>query len=300
MNAVALTRTKENIISHISTKGPSLPASIASELRVPLLFISAFLSELYHEEKLLMSHLKVGTSSLYLLPGQEQQLENFIQHLNSREREAFHLIKQKKVIKDSELSPVHRVAIRELKDFTRQIQQGNEIIWEYLYVPLEQKQTQIQPKSEIIEQVKKIEENIEEIETQIAQEAKPEKIKRKSVKKATEKEFSLSIQNVQQTTPFSDEVQSFLERTGYVIQNLLKADKREALFRLSISGPHGLQSYLVIAKDKKKIKEEELQDALQQAHSQRLLCLVLGRGELDKKSLSFVSQWSNFLSYKAF
>lgn len=297
MDAVGLQRAKEGIIHHISTNGPSLPASIASQLKVPLLFISAFLSELYREEKLMMSHMKIGTSSLYLLPGQEKDLEKFIQHLNQREREALSILRSKKILKDSELSPVHRVAIREIKDFALPVQKNNELTWEYAFAD---KTQEVEIKKEILEEKKvEIKENIEEKLKEDNNEIKIKKTKPKKVQKIVEP-FSLSLSNAELNTPLSDEVKLFLEKNNYLIQNLVKADKKECIFKASINGPHGEQSYLVHACNKKKLKEEELTSILKDAHNQRLLALVLARAEPDKKTLSFIKNWNNFLAYKVF
>src|SRR3989338_10196618 len=82
-------KTKDLIISTIKLKGPTLPIHVARTINLNTIFASAFLSELYGEKKILMSQMKVGSSSLYYLPGQESQLENFIEYLNHKEREAF-------------------------------------------------------------------------------------------------------------------------------------------------------------------------------------------------------------------
>ena len=132
-------RLKEAILSTIRIKGPSLPINIARDVKTSTLFASAFLSELYQERKLLMSHLKVGSTSLYLLPGQEEQLENFIQFLNHKEQEAFHQIKQSGILDESLLSPAIRVAIKEIKDFAFPIQQQDsngqiKTLWKYAFL----------------------------------------------------------------------------------------------------------------------------------------------------------------------
>src|SRR3989344_2584751 len=95
--AINMVQTKEMILTFIKTRGPSLPVHVAQYIKTSPLFVSAFLSELYREQKLLMSDLKVGSSSLYLIPGQEQMLENFTQYLNQKEMEAFNLVKKEKL-----------------------------------------------------------------------------------------------------------------------------------------------------------------------------------------------------------
>lgn len=318
MNSTDLARAKDQIMAHISQKGPSLPATIAGEIRVQPLFVSAFLSELYREGKVLMSHLKVGTSSLYILPGQERMLENFIQHLNTREREAYLLLKQKKILKESELTPVIRVAIRDIKDFAKSEQIDGEVYWTYVFAePEEINSTHEKDKpkekiSPIQQSVQAVRENIEIIQnSQPAQESKSEE-KKQIIRKPKEKKpikqestFSLSLTPVsyqpqQQISPFAEEVKAFLEKNGYENITLSKSDKKEATFNASIKGPNGIQTYLVIAKDKKKLKEEEIQLALQEAHTHRLLCLILARADPDKKLSQFISAWSNFVSYLVF
>src|SRR3989344_535146 len=103
---------KERIIEEIKNKGPLLHTQAARAINLSPLFTSAFLSEIYREGKIMMSHMKIGSSSLYIIPGQEIMLEKFTEHLNQREREAFQLLREKKILKDEEQTPVIRVALR--------------------------------------------------------------------------------------------------------------------------------------------------------------------------------------------
>ena len=80
--------THKKIIEILKIKGPSLPIQIAKQIRISSLFVSAFLSELTDEKTIKVSHLKVGGSPLYLLPGQEPLLEKYQKYLHPREAEA--------------------------------------------------------------------------------------------------------------------------------------------------------------------------------------------------------------------
>jgi hypothetical protein len=126
---------KERIINIIKEKGPSLPVQIARVINIAPMFSSVFLSELYEDSKLRMSHMKVGSSSLFLLPGQESQLENFTEHLNQREKEAFFLIKKELILDDEIQTPIIRVALRAIKDFAIPIKinisNKDKIFWKY-------------------------------------------------------------------------------------------------------------------------------------------------------------------------
>ena len=126
---------KEHILTIIKNSGPSFPARIARETSIAPLFVSAFLAELVSEKRLKISDLKVGSSPLYYLLGQEEQLENFIEHLNPKQREAFNLIKNSEILEDEKQVPAIRVALRSIKDFAFPIKArlNNEVkvFWRY-------------------------------------------------------------------------------------------------------------------------------------------------------------------------
>ena len=129
---------KELILSTLSSRGPSLPVHLAQTAQISPLFASAFLSELYNEGKLKISNMKVGSSPLYMLPGQEPMLEKFIDYLNGREKEALYLLKKEKILDDEFQTPVTRVALRAIKDFAIPLKithDGKEkLYWKYFLV----------------------------------------------------------------------------------------------------------------------------------------------------------------------
>ncbi|MDP4039032.1 MAG: hypothetical protein Q8P57_00410 [Candidatus Pacearchaeota archaeon] len=112
-----LNENKQKILYLIQSKGPSLPTRIANETKIQPLFASAFLAEMVSEKILKISNMKVGSSPIYYLKGQEEKLENFIEHLNHKEKESFLLLKDKKILEDQKQEPAIRVALRKIKDF---------------------------------------------------------------------------------------------------------------------------------------------------------------------------------------
>lgn len=108
---------KQKISSFIKIHGPTLPIHISKETKTSLLLASAFLADMVSEKSLKISNLKVGGSPVYFLPGQEEKLEPFHSYLKGKEKEAFLKLKQSKVLRDDELEPAIRVALREVKDF---------------------------------------------------------------------------------------------------------------------------------------------------------------------------------------
>ncbi|MEA2036807.1 MAG: hypothetical protein U9O94_04825 [Nanoarchaeota archaeon] len=110
------------ILQFIRQKGPILPVEVAKHINSDTLMSSAHLSELSSSGKLKISNVKVGGSPLYYIPGQEPQLQNFADNLHEKEKKAYDLLSQKKVLRDSEIEPVIRVALRAIKDYAVALQ----------------------------------------------------------------------------------------------------------------------------------------------------------------------------------
>lgn len=114
--------SQEEILNLVKSKGPVLPAEIAKSIGSDILMASARLSELVDNKKLAISNIKVGSSPVYYCSGQEYKLQNFVENLNEKDKRAFDLIKERKILKDNELEPLMRVAIRAIKDFAAPLQ----------------------------------------------------------------------------------------------------------------------------------------------------------------------------------
>src|SRR3989338_3631452 len=108
----------EQILNLIRQKGPMLPAQVAKQINDSVLITSARLSELLSNKKINISSLKIGGSPLYYVPGQEIKLQDYSDNLGSKEKEAYNLLKEKKVLRDAALEPAIRVALRLIKDFS--------------------------------------------------------------------------------------------------------------------------------------------------------------------------------------
>jgi hypothetical protein len=196
----------EKIIRALEQKGPSLPIRLSRDVGLSSLFISAFLSELNAQKRVRMSKLKVGGSPLYLLPGQEKMLENFLQYLHPKELEAFQLLKEKKVLKDSEQTPQTRVALRSIADFAFGFQKGDEILWNYAFALPEEIDTASNPEEniknkkvneeKILEEKEIAKENVE-VEKEIkVKDAEKERVEEEPQRK--EKIEKISIQKTDQ------------------------------------------------------------------------------------------------------
>jgi hypothetical protein len=83
-----------------------------------------------------VSSIKVGASPLYYVPDNESKLEDYIDHLNDKDRKVFKLLKEEKVLQDSEQDPLTRVSLRTIKDFAKSFEilhQGQKLLFWRFY-----------------------------------------------------------------------------------------------------------------------------------------------------------------------
>jgi hypothetical protein len=304
MSGLDASLIKERILSFIQQKGPSLPVQIAKSVNISPLFASAFLSELYGEQKLKMSNLKVGSSFLYHLEGQEPQLENFVEFLNHKEKEAFHLLKREKILEDEKQEPAIRVALRSIKDFAhpRKIASNNEekIIWKYFLV----NEDEISKNLNKVIQIEKKEEKIvekEDIPTINLPENKSEKINviEKVIENKIETEEKIKVKKKvkQEDAAFQNSVKEYLKSRDIEFLSLISEKKKELTAKVRIDTPLGKQEFLLTAKEKKKATEEDLALAFQKAQLEKMPALLMTTGEIDKKSIDEFKSWANLVKF---
>jgi len=129
----------EIILSLIKAKGPILPVEASKKIGDDIIIASAYLATLVSRSEVKVSHLKVGGSPLYFLPGQEAMLQEFSDRLSPPEKRAYTLLKEKKVLRDAELEPVQRVSLRAIKDFALPLnvkhEANIEIFWKWYLIP---------------------------------------------------------------------------------------------------------------------------------------------------------------------
>ena len=266
---------KEKIISIFKRRGPSLPIHIARETELSILFASAFLSELLAEKTIKISNMRVGSSPIYFIPGQEIMLEKFSTFLKSKEKEAFLLLKEKKFLKDSKQEPAIRVALRELKDFAIPFKKNEDIYWKYLNIS----ETELKNFEEetLKEPIKPVinEEKIGEI-------LKKEK-RKKILKKPTK------TKNSKQNEKFLTKVKDFLMKSSIEINSIENIGKDELVLKVKENG----KEKLLFAYNKKRITEKKIVKAGKKASEENLEYSIFFLGILPKKISDFKEALKN-------
>jgi len=294
--------SKEKVIQTIRIRGPVIPAQIAKVIGTDILMASAMLSELVSKNILKISHVKFGSTPLYYLPGQESRLQDFAKNLHEKEKRAYDLLMQKKILRDKTSEPVVRVALRNIKDFAVPLQvkinNNIEIFWKWYLltneeaakiikemVKIDKPKKEIKPVQETI--TRKEQEKPREEQKQIKKEELKKVMPKEEVKKEEKKIF------VDKTAEdkFLSEVKRFFEKSSI---NLIeeKIVKKNSDLDLVIEVPSAVGSliYYCKAKNKKRIGDSDLSSAFVQGQLKKLPILFLTKGELTKKAKEMLSK----------
>ena len=288
--------SKEKVIQTIRIRGPVIPAQIAKLIGTDILMASAMLSELVSKNILKISHVKFGSTPLYCLPGQESRLQDFAKNLHEKEKRAYDLLIQKKILRDKTSEPVVRVALRNIKDFAVPLQvkinNNIEIFWKWYLltneeaakiikemVKIDKPKKEIKPVHETI--TRKEQEKPKEEQKQIKKEELKKVMPKEEIKKEEKKIF------VDKTAEdkFLSEVKRFFEKSSI---NLIeqKIIKKNSDLDLVIEVPRAVGSliYYCKARSKKRISDSDLSSAFVQGQLKKLPVLFLTKGELTKKA----------------
>jgi hypothetical protein len=147
---------KKYIVDFIATNGPTLPITISKKIGKPLIITNAILSQLCEDGLLQKTSMQIGSSHIYFLRGQEQQLENFISYLKGSEKIAIERLKKEKVLQHEGLDLALKVALANMKDFAKviKVRIGNEekIFWKYFLVSNQEAEAIINERFKVAEQ----------------------------------------------------------------------------------------------------------------------------------------------------
>lgn len=296
---------KEKIVSAIKNQGPSLPARIARETEMSMLFASAFLSELLSEKRLKITNMKVGSSPIYYLPGQEKQLEQYSKYLKDKEKEAFNLLQEERFLKDNKQEPAIRVALREIKDFAKYSTSDKGVgYWRYFLVP----EKEFYNKNKQKENTKPSETN-ESSGSESSKEKKEKsnkydifasERKDKILKKSSSESSRSSKKTKKKTTKtshkknerFFNRVKEYLKNKGIEISDIIGFDNKELILKIK-EQKEGEKEKLLIAHNKKRIDEKDLTKANKKASEHKLEYIVFCLGEPVKRLNNLIDAINN-------
>src|SRR3989338_7624070 len=318
---------RDKITDFVRAKGPVLPVQISKLIGMDIVMASAHLAELTATNKMKISTIKVGGSPLYYLSGQESMLLNFTTNLNDKEANALELLKESKVLRDSEQAPVVRVALREIKDFAFPLNvkynDTSEIFWKWYLSSDEEAGKIIKAKLDIVEKEIKEEKKIQpqpeikketpQKQPEITQKQRELPVERKIEEKPIEKVQQQLKETVERPIEqrgrkpkeaskedeFMKDIMKFFEKNKIIIISTEIVKKNSEIdFIIEIQSVVGNLQYYCKAKNKKRISDSDLSNAYVKGQFKKLPVIVLAPGELSTKALEMMKKELNNLTFK--
>ncbi|MBI2650386.1 hypothetical protein HYX04_03655 [Candidatus Woesearchaeota archaeon] len=291
--------TRERIVDIIKVKGPVLPVQISKEIGSNILMASAHLAELTASSRLKISTIKVGGSPLYYLAGQEEMLQKFTGNMNDKEKKAFDMLQQSKILRDAEQEPVIRVALREIKDFAVPLNvthsDNKEIFWKWYLTPNEEAEKLITQILQILEKPveKKMEEKIPR------QEIKEQKLIEVVQKEIKLKKEPRKYKPRDKEDNFLKDIAKFFEKNKIsVISSDIIKKNSEMDFIVEIPSVVGNLQYYCKARNKKRISDSDLSSAYVKGQFKKLPILVISTGDLSTKAQEALAKELNNITFK--
>ncbi len=250
---------KYQVLDIVKRSGPVLPAQISKETGRDTFFAGAILSGLVRERKVFFSHAKIGGSSVYYAPGQEARLNILFSYLPMKEKEAYNLLQKNQLLRDSELEPSIRVALRNLKDFAIPVTltaSNNELFWKWHLTS--------DADAEMILKQRYIEmPAVAPVQTTI----------QKHEKRA-----------VQEDVLYQQVMQYVKQKNIDVVREEVVKKNKDVELVIKIPSEAGMLVYYLVAKNKKKVSDADLMMAYNKAHARKMPLFFLMTGELAKKT----------------
>ena len=286
---------KDKIIRLIRERGPSMPIQLGSGIGLSMIFTSAFLSELVGERAIKMTYMRVGSSPVYYIEGQEEGLEKYSQYLKSKEKEAYELLRANRFLNDAEQLPAIRVALQAIKDFAirSEVHQG---IWRYFLAKdseyISEETPRIENKQEIkekSEEKQRIEE--ETIEVPVQEEKTEEIIEEKQIIKQ-------EIKGAPSSMEFIDKVKYYLEKLKIKVLEETETKKKDISWIGRTENNLGEIEILIIGKDKKSVTDKDFEKIEEEVKAQNKTALFLCTGELAKKTKETYRNYKNIIFFQ--
>ena len=285
---------EQQILNNVRMIGPVLPLQIAKAIGRDLLFSGAILSQLVSKKMISISYAKIGGSPVYYFKGQEPKLSMLYSNLPLKEKEAYNLLKEKKILMDSKQEPSIRVALRNLKDFASpfkaNIGEKEELFWKW-YVATDNEINALFGNKEEQEKISKPEVKVEA-------EIKIEKPKREE--KIEQKKIEIKQKRLEVEDDFLKNISAYLEANKIeVLEEQIVKKKKEIDMIVKVPSNVGELYYFVAARNKKNVSDGDVSLAYHKGQEKKLPVLFLSPGKLSKKADGYInSNLKGFLTFK--
>jgi len=262
----------DKIIQVIRSKGLVLPAQITKEINQPILIAGAVLSELSSSGKIKISNTKIGGSPVYYVKEHAYKLTDLYKYLNEKDKRAYDLIKQRKVLRDNVLTPLLRVSLRNIKDFAKPVEvnvgQNKEVFWRWFMTPMSEAGPMI---NGFFEKPKP-----QPVKPKIEKSEKPKVEKPKVEQKSLKPE---PVGNLHEKTK-----KYFNSSNIRVLDSEIIRKNSEIDYIVEVPTPIGNIRYFCRAKTKKKSNEGDIAQVFVKGQRKKLPAMLMTTGDLTKKA----------------
>ncbi|MBT6995007.1 hypothetical protein HN865_03250 [Candidatus Woesearchaeota archaeon] len=269
-------------LSVVMNKGPLQPSQIATTVNTNILFASAILSELVDNKKVKITHVKRGGSPFYYVQGQEEKLMDLAKYLSGKTKEAYDILSEKLVVRDSTAEPWQRVALRELKDFAVPVHVNykgiQETFWKW-YLTTNDEAKGI---------IKELFNEKGEVEKETLVEKPIEEPLKKEIQKEVVQETLVKKESIENGEEILGDY--FSSNEMYIISQNVVRKGREFNFVIDVPSRLGKLRYFVKYKNKKSITDKDLLGAFDEGMEKGLPILFLSGGELNKKAQKYMDE----------
>ena len=290
---------REKALELVNKNGPLIPSQISKEIGKDIMFSSAILSELVSSNKIKISSVKIGGSPLYYASGQEEKLQNYSEKLNEKERKAYELLKERKLLRDSKLEPLTRFCLRQIKDFAKPLEVtakgSSELFWSWYLTPNEETEKLIEkellsdePKPEIIpEPQEKPATAAVPSELKISEPSEAAKEEAQIPKKAVKKRITKAKED------FRQKILDYFGKKGIeIVEEKIIKKNSEIDFVIKIPS-EGKTEHYCKARNKKKCNDADIGVAFANGQLKNMPVFILAQGEITKKGKALLEKLQN-------
>ena len=306
---------KNQVLEVVRTKGYVVPSDLIREFRTDTFIMGAVLSDLVHDKKLGISSVKIGGSPAYYALEQKEKLQDLFKYLHEKDRGTFELLRQQKVVLDTEQSPLLRVSLRTIKDYAKPIEvtaNGQTYLFWKWYLATEQEvndglrshfsrltaATLVSPAPPSVASsyqppVAPLQSVVQMAPLQVsAEQPASKKVPERRQKKVSQQQPLLVVPQeappavfIPADDPFAQRVAAFFQAKNMELLQFSVVKKGEIDCIVAVPSPLGSVQYYCKAKNKKKCSEGEIATAFVAGQMKKLPSLLLAPGEFPKKLL---------------
>lgn len=284
-------------ILSIARLRPVQPSDVAKAVNIDSIVAGAILSDLVSKKILKVSNLKLGSSPLYFVKGNEFHLLNFLSFLNEKDRKTVDLLKENKVLRFSQQNPLVRVSLANIKDFAIPLEvfhnNQKEMFYKWFLLKDDEAKKIIEKIiSNFSSESKQQNKNVFVEKKEADKIIKEDVLESKKVNKTVTQSFEVFKKNLVSEKPkelfvdkTSKDVDVFFVKNNIKILNVLSAKKKTSKeYVVTLPTPVGDVKFYCVVLTKNRISDADISKVIVKSQLRKLPALLIYSGILTVKA----------------